>query len=1051
MLILGVMPHAVAFAVTEDGYISFPLTISESDCNLQSMVGFGESVTGSWRCLSYTSNRDYYLLDINDVKNNLSLTWKNAWTDGTVSNTAVFGGIDYQMIVKSAANGSAGFRLGGKDSKTLDVENGYYTAVKLLASDFLGKGCYGGSAKKMAVILNYTDGTQELKETDIVGDPFIESENAIAFKTIKFNGSLWNNSKVTAANSNGDKTGYMHVVEAAVNTEKALDSVTLFGNNMTATDNSDGTVTLAQSDSANAYASANIFAVTAVTTKSAISERLKSQLNTLINVTYKEQNITENSDFYNAVKTISNQASEFGIDADNLFDAYTPTIKKSYIKGVYEEGEALTGVFEACDPFGRDISISGKTWYTSEIITDDKMNLTAVGTGDTYTLKKEDVGKYIYLSASPLCGGVSEINAIPTAGSEKMSNAFFKVVAPTCENVYFKAQREFESTYPTEEISVNYTYVDLNGDIEDGTVYTFSKSDTPNGSFSELCSTTENKYTVTAEDINMYIKCSVKVKNKAEKGEEAQEKVSENLLFVQDENTRYGIKLVGEYKSDGDILVLSDKDVPADCLDASRYEWYIADNFTPSLQSGWTKQGNASQLYKITNDIFGKYIAIVITPGYKDASGKITEEEKITKYFYKPEAPKAMKVKITSQNTDSKTVKSGDKLTGSYIYGDSNGDKESGTVIKWEKSLDEKVWTDLSSDTFEYTLTDDDADCYLRFSVTPKSEGEGKITGDTAYSQSFIGPFAPRVYNAKISGGLSVGSMLEAVYDFSDMNMNADIDSEITWYNVSSGGKTVLGTGKYYKLKSSDAGDKIMYEIIPKTNVAPMSGKTAYSEVVTVKKSGGGSAGGGSSFSGGGPQSYTGTPTQGEETKYEHKVPEPIFYDIENHWAHDTVLSMNEKGYMTGYDKKFRPDDTITRAELCAVVCRIYGFTGNYDGSFSDVSPDAWYAPYIGALKTHGVIFGENGMFKPDDEISREQVCKIFVEAYKIKTNVYNVATGDINDFADSAFISDWAKKYVENAYGMGLLKGDENKNFNPHGGLTRAETCVIIERILGL
>ena len=320
-MVLTIIPTGAVFAEESVNYISVPLTISESDCNFQSMVGFGESVTGSWCCLSCTNNRDYYLLDINDVKNNLSLTWKNAWTDGTVSNTAVFGGIDYQMIVKSAANGSAGFRLGGKDSKTLDVENGYYTAVKLLASDFWGKGCYGGSAKKMAVILNYTDGTQELKETDIVGDPFIESENAIAFKTIKFNGSLWNNSKVTAANSNGDKTGYMHVVEAAVNTEKTLDSVTLFGNNMTATDNSDGTVTLAQSDSANAYASANIFAVTAVTTQELQKKEYLSEVKAIVSIigedtvlTYSDENIALISSLNSAIEKCEN--NDVTIDSD---------------------------------------------------------------------------------------------------------------------------------------------------------------------------------------------------------------------------------------------------------------------------------------------------------------------------------------------------------------------------------------------------------------------------------------------------------------------------------------------------------------------------------------------------------------------------------------------------------------------------------------------------------------------------------------------------------------------------------------------------------------
>ena len=57
----------------------------------------------------------------------------------------------------------------------------------------------------------------------------------------------------------------------------------------------------------------------------------------------------------------------------------------------------------------------------------------------------------------------------------------------------------------------------------------------------------------------------------------------------------------------------------------------------------------------------------------------------------------------------------------------------------------------------------------------------------------------------------------------------------------------------------------------------------------------------------------------------------------------------------------------------------------------------------------------------------------------------------NISDFNDKEQISDWAVDYVNTAVTLGLVKGDDNKNFNPKNGTTRAEAAVVLYRLLYL
>ncbi len=115
-------------------------------------------------------------------------------------------------------------------------------------------------------------------------------------------------------------------------------------------------------------------------------------------------------------------------------------------------------------------------------------------------------------------------------------------------------------------------------------------------------------------------------------------------------------------------------------------------------------------------------------------------------------------------------------------------------------------------------------------------------------------------------------------------------------------------------------------------------------------------------------------------------VPFP-FPDTEHSWYryNEAIQYLKDKDVLGGYpDGTFRPKDTINRAELLKIV-----FKGKSDvvpatrRCFSDVSPRAWYAPYVCAAKNRGIVKGyPNGTFKPEEPVNFAEAIKIVLNAY---------------------------------------------------------------------
>ena len=75
-----------------------------------------------------------------------------------------------------------------------------------------------------------------------------------------------------------------------------------------------------------------------------------------------------------------------------------------------------------------------------------------------------------------------------------------------------------------------------------------------------------------------------------------------------------------------------------------------------------------------------------------------------------------------------------------------------------------------------------------------------------------------------------------------------------------------------------------------------------------------------------------------------------------------------------GNQGEFRPDDTMTRAEVCALLAQALDLYWLADGYFTDVAKESWYAPSVNAMAAIGLVSGVGGgKFDPNATMTQEE------------------------------------------------------------------------------
>ena len=177
------------------------------------------------------------------------------------------------------------------------------------------------------------------------------------------------------------------------------------------------------------------------------------------------------------------------------------------------------------------------------------------------------------------------------------------------------------------------------------------------------------------------------------------------------------------------------------------------------------------------------------------------------------------------------------------------------------------------------------------------------------------------------------------------------------------------------------------------------------------------------------------------------------FVDVDDtDWFAEAVYYCYQNSLLRGRSEmSFDPDAAMTRAELVTVLWRIAG-SPNSDNvgktPFTDVPAGSWYTAAVNWCSENKIVNGiGDGLFAPDDQITREQIVTILYRFAKFR----GLDVGDTTDlakkFTDAARVSDYAKEALSWAVAVGIINGMPDNTIAPQNSATRAEVATIIMR----
>lgn len=191
--------------------------------------------------------------------------------------------------------------------------------------------------------------------------------------------------------------------------------------------------------------------------------------------------------------------------------------------------------------------------------------------------------------------------------------------------------------------------------------------------------------------------------------------------------------------------------------------------------------------------------------------------------------------------------------------------------------------------------------------------------------------------------------------------------------------------------------------------------------------------------------------------------------DITNHgWARNVLNALYSKGIMNSVRfNQFGADDQTSRGEFATLIVKGLNLPINDGGqqTFADLVPGSssatWDYSYIETATRAGIVTGlTDGIFAPDQPITREQAAVMIARALKLKLAVNDQKLKDAvaKQFLDSGKIDNYALPAIQAVTKAKIMAGSEvtvpgqkkaSYNFNPKSNMTRAEAAKIAVELL--
>lgn len=170
------------------------------------------------------------------------------------------------------------------------------------------------------------------------------------------------------------------------------------------------------------------------------------------------------------------------------------------------------------------------------------------------------------------------------------------------------------------------------------------------------------------------------------------------------------------------------------------------------------------------------------------------------------------------------------------------------------------------------------------------------------------------------------------------------------------------------------------------------------------------------------------------------------FSDMPDDWSTVSLQNAVKNGLLRGNEGKINPQDNLTRAEMAAVINRVFGSENKAPiDTFNDVSVNAWYHDDMAkAVQMKTFIGGGDNTLRPDSYITREEAFVVINRSFKLAPE----NEGILDQFKDKDQISAWAQQATAALVKQNIVLGFDG-NLNPQANIKRAEFAKIMDNLV--